>query len=100
MVKNIGAIMSGQDPGALLMAEAFTALLREACDRESPYELDVVRRRGIDGEMRDVRIFPPRWMRRLELAHANGAFERMQVSDIVQRILVTDDPTLPQVERT
>lgn len=74
------------------VAEAVTLLAQEAANRESPHEFETRRAIGIDGLERDIRIFPPAWLRRLERAVDVGAFAKKDAAAIVQRILTTDAP--------
>lgn len=91
-MSNLCAMIATPGAVGLRVADAFILLLRDACNRESPHELDVVRRRDFEGEIRDVKVFPQRWAQRLERAFEGGAFERMEPSEIARRILTTDAP--------
>jgi hypothetical protein len=46
---------------------------------------------GIDGERREIRVPPAIWFDRLVAAAEAGAFERLEVNEIVARILVPLD---------
>lgn len=80
------------------LADAVVLLTRAAFDRENPRELDVVTVTGIDGAAREVRRFPLAWSQRLLRAAEAGAFARMEVRAIVDRILSTPEPAAPQGE--
>jgi len=46
---------------------------------------------GVDGERRDIRLPPAIWFERLAAAAETGAFERLEVKQIVERILLPPD---------
>jgi hypothetical protein len=75
------------------VSDAIIMLIRETMWRESPHELEVVSVVGVDGQPRTIKIFPRAWLRRLERAVEAGAFARRDLKDIVDRILMTEEPT-------
>jgi hypothetical protein len=43
---------------------------------------------GVDGKPREIRVPPAIWFERLAAAAEAGAFERLEVNQIVERILI------------
>lgn len=43
---------------------------------------------GADGALREIRVPPAIWFERLELAITRGAFDRLTIDAIVERILL------------
>lgn len=74
------------------VVEAFDLLLREGIDRESPHAFPAEQRLAIDGELRETKVFPPIWLRRLDRAIEGGAFDRRSPEQIVGIILTTEPP--------
>lgn len=75
-----------------LLADAVVMLARAAFDRENPHEMEKVIVTGADGVKREVKRFPLVWSQRLARAAQQGAFKRMEVKAIVDRILTTESP--------
>lgn len=48
---------------------------------------------GIDGNYREIKLPPQLWLDRLARAVQVGAFDRMTVTDIVDRIIMDPPPT-------
>lgn len=74
------------------VVEAFNLLLREGIDSESPHAFPAELRRGVDGELRETKVFPTIWLRRLDRAVEGGVFARRSPEQIVTTILTTEPP--------
>ena len=74
------------------VVDAFDLLLREGIDRESRHAFPVALRRSLDGQIKEKRIFPIIWLRRLDRAVEGGVFARRSPQQIVTTILTTEPP--------
>lgn len=92
MIGALGAALGRGDDLTWHVVEAIDLLLREGCDRESPHAFPTELRRSVDGELRETKIFPPIWIRRLDRAVEGGAFARRSPHEIVTTILTTEPP--------
>lgn len=71
---------------------AFTELLQEPLRPDSPHTFETIEAMGVDGNKREIKIFPRAWIKRLEKAIEVGAFSSLTPSEIAQRILATEEP--------
>jgi hypothetical protein len=55
-------------------------------------ELETREVMGVDGKPRTIKVPPRIWLERLDRALAVGAFDRLPVDKIVERILIPPDP--------
>jgi hypothetical protein len=92
MTPNLVDIIGCNGVLADLVTDAFTELLQEPLREHSPHEFEKVEVIGIDGQPKEIKIFPREWIRRLEKAVRTGAFGRMSPSEIVEIILTTPNP--------
>lgn len=81
---------SGSEADRLL--DAFNLLLRECLDPESPHEFEPVEVIGIHGKLRPAKRFPAEWSRWLTRAAETRAFRRLELQQVVERILITEAP--------
>lgn len=77
--------MAGDDPRANDVATAICDLVVEGGKLG---ELDVQTLIGPDGQTREFKVLPLQWLDRLCRAVEVGAFDRLTVKEIVERILV------------
>lgn len=71
------------------VSEAIMLLVREG---GALGELETRMATGPDGATREIKRFPPLWLRRLERAATAGQFARRSVREIVDTILTTAPP--------
>lgn len=70
------------------LAEALCLLVIEGAKLGELERREVI---GVDGERREIKLPPGIWFDRLAAAAEAGAFERLEVKQIVERILVPRD---------
>ncbi len=92
MIGALGAALGRGDDLTWRVVEAIDLLLREGCDRESPHAFPTEMRRSVDGELRETKVFPLVWLRRLDRAVEGGIFARRSPEQIVNTILTTEPP--------
>jgi uncharacterized protein involved in type VI secretion and phage assembly len=85
--------MSARGKRALDLASVICRLVTEGAELGALEDLEL---QLADGSTKTIRIIPRQWLERLQRAVNVGAFERLTVEQIVERILL---PPLPdQVE--
>jgi dTDP-glucose pyrophosphorylase len=77
--------LAASDRRAAEIADVICRLIKDGRDLGS---LEIARVRSIDGVVRECIVMPSEWVPRLARAVEVGAFERMEVKDIVARILM------------
>jgi hypothetical protein len=82
------AAISGDGPRSHDLATAICRLIIEGAARGALEDRELV---APDGSTRTVKIIPLQWLERLQRAVNVGAFERLTVDQIVQRILLPID---------
>lgn len=82
--------MSADGQRSLDLATAICRLIIEGAELGALEDRELV---APDGSTRMIRIIPKAWLERLQRAVNVGAFERLTVAEIVERILLPPPPS-------
>ena len=85
MADDLLTLMAGKGKLAEDCATAICNLVMQGAELGALDEIELI---GPDGTVRIVRIFPKAWLERLQKAVNVGAFEKLTVDQIVERILI------------